>query len=320
MKNKLASKSLLNSCLLATLASFPFIHTGLAQTLFPSVRVGDGTGSAATGDGTFVAEGRHNVSPLLNPTYQTSGSRMLWYARRSAFRVGYGNAPQWQEGAMGDYSFASGSNCTASGVHSTATGVNTTASGSGSIAMGSFSTASGPVSTALGFNSLASGYVSTALGFLSVATGSYSTAMGNYSSASGEGSTAMGIQGRASGFASAAMGQDVRADSMNSTAFGRSNVGGGSPSAWNLSDPLFEIGNGSPAYYYDEDAGDEETVEVFVPKVPSNALTVYKNGNMTLQGNLTLGGTITSDGVTVLTTSTGVAKGTTSNSGLLALG
>lgn len=144
MKNKLATKSLLNSCLLATLASSPFIHTGLAQTPFPSVRVGDGTGSATSGDGTFVAEGQHEISPLLSPIYQTTGSRMLWYPRKSAFRAGYGTATTWSEATMGHYSTAMGYENQASGYGSTAIGYYMNiASGTGSTAMGFMNTASG---------------------------------------------------------------------------------------------------------------------------------------------------------------------------------
>ncbi len=315
MKNKLVTKSKLAKSVIFTLATLPLATSVCAQAPpvnFPSLRVGDGTGST-TGDGTFVAEGKTNTSLTLAATYQTDGSRMLWYPKKSAFRAGYGSATTWSEATMGLYSVA--------------TGYENKASSQGSTAMGYYNTASGAASTAMGYYNTASAFASITMGYYNTASGWASTAMGTFNNASGWASTAMGASNTASGAASTAMGQQTRADSMNSTVVGRVNLGGGNTYSWNPSDPLFEIGNGIPEYWDEEELfdnqdynGDGEIAEYLVPAVRSNALTVYKNGNMKLQGNLTLGGTITSAGSSVLTTTTGVAKGTTLNSGLLALG
>lgn len=86
-------------------------------------------------------------------------------------------------------------------------------------------------SFAMGLNAMASGESSTALGEMSRATGDYSFAFGDESSASGSYSTAIG--------------QFAKAESMNCVAVGSLNVGGGDPVNWNLTDPIFEIGNGT---------------------------------------------------------------------------
>lgn len=281
MKNKLAL------CFFAAFASLSLISSVSAQSLgpgaFSTLNVGDGTGST-TGNGTFVAEGKFNVSPILGSAYQTTGSRMLWYARKSAFRAGYGDTLAWSEATMGPYS----------------------------VAMGYLNKASGYGSTALGYyGNIASGYGSTAMGYYqNTASGNYSTAMGYFNIASGDGSTAMGYNNTASGFASMAMGVSTTASTFGETVIGSYNASiAGSQLAWNLNDPVFQIGNGHWALYetdYQIDLNgngviDQDYTE-YLPETRSNALTVYKNGNMNLMGSLTLGGAITSAGSPVLTT------------------
>ncbi|MBW6478512.1 MAG: tail fiber domain-containing protein, partial [Bacteroidales bacterium] len=66
----------------------------------------------------------------------------------------------------------------------------------------------------------------------------------------------------ASGNYSLALGLFTRAEAFNSTALGRYNIGGGTPSVWVATDPLFEIGNGP--------SGANR----------NNALTILKNGRI----------------------------------------
>jgi hypothetical protein len=56
-----------------------------------------------------------------------SGTRMIWYPRRAAFRAGYVSGIQWNDSNIGDYSTAFGSSNSASGNSSTAFGASTTA-------------------------------------------------------------------------------------------------------------------------------------------------------------------------------------------------
>ncbi|NQY07846.1 MAG: hypothetical protein HRT68_17015, partial [Flavobacteriaceae bacterium] len=87
-------------------------------------------------------------------------------------------------------------------------------------------------------------------------------AIGNFTTASGLNATAMGYFSNASGDSSTAMGQSTTAGSLLSLAIGRYNNGGGDPSNWIDTDPLFEIGNGI-------DTANR-----------SNAFTVLKNGTV----------------------------------------
>src|SRR5690606_26655643 len=161
---------------------------------------------------------------------------------------------------------AMGSVTTASGDRSTAMGYNTTASTDNSTAMGNSSTASGSSSTAMGYYSLASGSRSTAMGNSTEASGDFSTAMGFATTASGSSSTAMGGYTVASGAISIAMGTETKAEAYISTAIGSHNIGGGNPTSWVATDPLFEIGNGTIS-------------------TSSNALTILKNGNLGITTN-----------------------------------
>ncbi len=135
-------------------------------------------------------------------------------------------------GATGGFSFASG--------------INTHASDSFSTAMGQGTVASGESSTSIGENTIASGGVSLATG--------------NNTTASGVRASSFGDQTVASGFNSVSMGNLTSAEASTSVAIGQYNVGGGHPTQWILTDPIFEIGIGVNS----------------VNKV--NALTVLKNG------------------------------------------
>ncbi len=184
--------------------------------------------------------------------------------------------------ALGDKTTASGHGCTAigdnttangwiatalggstlaSGDYSTAMGSNTTAGGESSTAMGSGTTASGVYSTAIGHETISSEYASVAMGQSSEASGFASFAMGNMSVASGGNSVAM-VNSIASGASSVAIGEGVKAESPNSIAVGAYNIGGGNPTEWIWTDPIFEIGCGP---------GEEWR---------TNAMTVLKNGNV----------------------------------------
>jgi len=155
------------------------------------------------------------------------------------------------------------------GNYSTAMGYNTSADYS-STAMGYLTNANGGYSTAMGSNTKASGAFSTAMGYLTNANGGYSTAMGASTNASGFFSTAMGCYTKASGWYSTAIGYSSVAQSSYSSVFGRFNViSGSSYDSWNLTDPLFVVGNGMKE------------------NSPHNALTILKNGAMNVASKIT---------------------------------
>jgi len=149
-----------------------------------------------------------------------TGTRMMWYPKKAAFRVGYVSGTQWADTNIGGISTAMGYNTTASGVVSTAMGESTTASGGRSTAMGYHTTASNPYSTAIGSYTTASGDYSTAMGHNTTASGDASTAMGAGTTASGINSTAMGAVTTASGTNSTATGYETTASGPSSTAMG----------------------------------------------------------------------------------------------------
>ena len=148
-----------------------------------------------------------------------TGTRMMWYPRKAAFRAGYVDGTQWDDANIGNYSTAMGYGTRASGTYSTAIGYNTTASSGYSTAMGRSTTASGTSSTAMGYNTTASSY-STAMGNGTTASGFMTTAMGYNTTASGYSSTAMGRNTTASGDYSTAMGSYVTAQEEGAFAIG----------------------------------------------------------------------------------------------------
>ncbi|HRG18585.1 MAG TPA: hypothetical protein PLP39_05815 [Flavobacterium lutivivi] len=183
--------------------------------------------------------------------------------------------------ANGGYSFATGFS-TANGQYSMSGGNESIATGESSFAMGNTSTATGFSATALGDSQAVGGY-STALnssianGLLSTSTGistangdysfasGFSTANGQYSMSGGSGSTA-------SGNSSIAIGSGVTAQSIGEVSFGLSNrpyaMSASGATTFNANDHLFNLGNGNGS--------------------PHNALTVFKNGRLTINEAYTL--------------------------------
>jgi len=170
-----------------------------------------------------------------------------------------------------------------------ALGFGSVASGQGAFAMGVLDTASGPFSLSMGYFNKSLGLFSTTFGagntvefwgFNGLAAGIWTkagqwaaTAFGDRTYASGHTSFATGFSTVASGQLSATFGDQTVAPSYGSVAIGRYNAYSGTPGQWYSWEPLLMAGNGSSA------------------SDRSNALTLYKNGNMDLAGtvNLNLG-------------------------------
>ncbi|GLR15757.1 hypothetical protein GCM10007940_03720 [Portibacter lacus] len=181
-----------------------------------------------------------------------NGDKLMFLPDLHAFRVGSiaagAASTYWNRDSIGLYSFASGLNTRAQGYGATAMGRDTEATNSYAFATGFFSNADGQYSTAMGFNTDAFALGSTALGYSTDAEANYSFAAGYFA--------------EAQGIYSVAIGNAVQAQSYASMAVGRYNVGGGSGTSWNDSDPIFEIGIGTG------------------PSTRANAMTVKKNGNV----------------------------------------
>lgn len=201
-----------------------------------------------------VAIGRTDASEKLHVQGSIAYSNNLRHANSTAtgedsVAIGPGNT------ASNTFDVAIGSFNTASGSRSTALGSGTQATGPSATAMGSLTLASRESATAMGSGTQATGFFSTATGSNTVASGAYSFSMGDSTTASGEYSTSMGAVTEAQAYASLVI--------------GRYNVLEGNSINWFSSDPVFVVGNGTNT------------------SNRANAMTVRKNGNVTIAGSLT---------------------------------
>ena len=112
----------------------------------------------------FSASGEAPVASSIPPV-SGSGRRMMWYADKAAFRVGYALNDTWDGYNIGYYSMAMGYGTAAVGDYSTALGV--------------FSVANN-YAFASGYNALAGGYFSTAIGFELFSRSAFETSLGSY--------------------------------------------------------------------------------------------------------------------------------------------
>jgi Head domain of trimeric autotransporter adhesin len=196
-----------------------------------------------------------------NPPVSGAGTRMMWYANKAAFRVGAVSGNNWNKDSIGYFSFASGEDSKAKGYASTAMGA---------------SAATGEYSFSAGGNSLAKGDYSLSIGFIDTAAALSSIAIGNGSKALGQNSIAFGNNTLAKEDLSLAMGNNAEARDLASYSIGEGTIakatGGFTigiyndttdapiPSTPNLTDRLFQIGNGD----YDN---------------RNNSITILRNGN-----------------------------------------
>ncbi len=229
-----------------------------------------------------------------------AGVRMTWYPNRAVFRAGQVAGDEWDHENTGDHSVAMGLEPLASGAASISLGERTHATAASAVAMGSETVAeddgafavgigahaSGHTSIALGRNTAAADDFSVAIGKDAQATGRYavavggadtggptasglgSMALGPLATASGTGSTAFGIA-LATGQFATAFGAFTVAQSYGSLVLGQFNVASGSTTQNVSTDPLLVAGNGTGHINR------------------SNALTLLKNGDVTIAGTLT---------------------------------
>lgn len=176
-------------------------------------RIGIGTSSPLVGfhvtnANGFAFTGTHGTGSI---PVSGAGSRMMWYPGKSAFRAGYVASVQWDNGSVGQYSFAAGYNTIASGMYSVSFGQACSASGEGSFAAGKGTISSGLYSFAAGENPEAQGNYGVAIGrggkanaLGAVAIGyhpevyaSYGLGLGNYVLVTGTNGVAMGYHAQA---------------------------------------------------------------------------------------------------------------------------
>jgi hypothetical protein len=160
-------------------------HIGLG-TIYPTALL-----HVADSSVVFTANGDVAATPN-DPPVTTVGRRMMWYADKAAFRVGYVSNTNWNKANMGNYSFAAGYDTRAAGLGSIAIGVSSIATGTGALAMGYINNATGNFTTALGYSSTASTNFATSLGYSTQANGVASTATGDNTIAKAVGSFVAG--------------------------------------------------------------------------------------------------------------------------------
>ena len=193
-----------------------------------------------------IASGYCSIAMGVNSTSTGSYTIALGYDSHTNLDRLYSTAIGYQCNTNSGQSFAAGSGATA-GNSSLAYGM--------AYALGYNVSATGGQSICLGVESTASGYASRAIGYHTQANSDYSTSIGHYNVTNGTSSTAMGYH--------------TQADSYYEFVVGCGNVlSGGDADGWVDTDPLFVVGN-SPN---------------LAPR--SNALTVYKNGNLETSGNI----------------------------------
>ncbi|MEM6316301.1 MAG: tail fiber domain-containing protein [Bacteroidota bacterium] len=220
-----------------------------------------------------------------------SEEKLFFSYDKAAFRVGQIGNNNWDIDSLGISSFAGGSNTKATGSLSFAYGSNTEASGLISTAMGYRTIASGNESVALGRESTASGLGAVALGWQNTASGNYTYVSGFKTRALGNNATAMGSRTTASGKYAFAAGDFSNASGDYSSSFGNYNY---APSYGEVAMGVFNVIN-IPFNTDDYDARDRLLVvgngRSNVNR--SNALVLYKSGNLELNGALTINNTYT---------------------------
>lgn len=232
-----------------------------------------------------------NASPVtidpgvINAPTTVSGTRLMWMPAKSAFRVGTVTDNSWLDGNIGTWSFAAGYNVMAFGSKSISLGENQVAQGVSSVAIGSFSEALGDRSVALGYDARTTNQYNISIGKSAFTSNFASIAIGDGSSASAFESTAMGYQSSATGDFSVAIGAGLVSKAIYSMAVGRYNDS--IATAQNTLDvstnPVFYVGNGT---------GHTNR---------SNAMVVYKNGNMDINGSVDVAANATIAGAAAIT-------------------
>lgn len=225
-------------------------------SLLVAQNVGIGTtsplGRLHVDGGSVIFTGDTGMANITGP-----GKRLMWMPGKAAFRAGSVHEwfpHAWDEDYIGLYSFASGNSPVASGWASVAFGTDVIAEGDHAFAMGRENSASGNYSFSFGLGGSA--------------TGSYAVSLGN-NQAQGTSSVALGEFSTASGDYATSIGYNSTAQSYGSLVMGRYNTIIGISSTWVGTDPLLVVGNGTNS------------------DMRSNALTLLKNGNLTIAGNLT---------------------------------
>jgi hypothetical protein len=100
-------------------------------------------------DGGFASRGDDFVGPI---PMEGTGTRLMWYPGKGAFRAGRVNGTQWNDANVGMYSVALGFNSRANGDNTFAAGPGSTASQGSAVAIGENNTSNSYASVTLGYH------------------------------------------------------------------------------------------------------------------------------------------------------------------------
>jgi hypothetical protein len=171
-------------------------------------------------------------SGITPPPIQGSGTRLMWYPQKAAFRAGvvsdgitYGYPPGshpntvWDKDSIGLYSFAVGGNTKAKGAGSFAAGILCYANAPSSFAAGNFTEANGPFSFSFGAGSKADGMYSISMGASSLSVNNFGIAIGNQAYANMY-AVSLGDNARALANNSVAIGTQLEVSGQNAVSIG----------------------------------------------------------------------------------------------------
>lgn len=197
------------------------------------------------------------------PPIQGSGTRMMWYPAKGAFRSGTVTGLQWAKDSIGINSIAVGNVTRAPGFASAALGASTFALDSFSFAAGSFTRANGLAAAVFGSQNMVSGDFGVAFNQSNTISGSRSVAFGFSNNVSGSNSMAFGESNGVQSDHSIVAGASNIGNSFASLTMGRfADTLSASRVAWINVNPLWVAGNGTSSVQR------------------HTAFTLLKNGNL----------------------------------------
>jgi hypothetical protein len=229
------------------IAKFTSLSTaGNSQIYDNGQYVGIGTTSPLArlhvADSSVVFSANGDIPALIHNTpISKNGRRMMWYADKAAFRVGYTVFDEWDSVNIGKYSvgmgygnFATGlysvslgHGSGASGISSTATGDLNNANGDYTFSTGQFSSSKKPYCFSAGYSSAANGQASISMGYNAQSDGDYAVSLGNGAFAPGLNSVSLGYNNAANGPYSFACGINTKANGNTSFSSGNATTAAG---------------------------------------------------------------------------------------------
>jgi hypothetical protein len=142
-------KALLTGLLLGAALAAPRLHAQVPDSMMVLRNDENGLVFFVRKDGGFASRGDDFVGPI---PMEGTGTRLMWYPAKGAFRAGRVNGTQWNDNNVGMYSVALGFNSRANGDNTFAVGPGSTASQGSAVAIGENNTANSYASITLGYH------------------------------------------------------------------------------------------------------------------------------------------------------------------------